>query len=147
MGCPLCLKHRGEGPLVGPVVYADHLVLVSHRAAGSLGYLYVDSRRHVPSLDGLSDEEAEAVGRITVRLARALRRELDVEAVHTATAGLGVAHFHQHVFVRHVGTPAAYDWWQQWPGAPVGDVHELSRRLARQLAPPPGPPAPGRDEG
>ena len=132
--CPVCEKHAGRGPLVGPVVHQDVLLHVAHRADGSLGHVFVETRRHVAHLDQLSDAEAEAVGRTVVRLARALRAELDVEHVHTFVAGLAVAHFHQHVLVRHVGTPAGHPWSEPWPGAPRGDVDALVVRLRRRLA-------------
>ena len=133
-GCLICRKQRGEGPLVGPVVHEDDLISVSHRAVGALGYLFVESRRHVPYLDGLTDAEAEAFGRTTTRLARALRAELDVAFVHVLVTGHSVAHVHQHVVVQHAGTPADLPWWQEWSGAPQGDVPDLARRLGRHLA-------------
>lgn len=132
-GCLICQKHRGEGPLVGPLVHRDALLVVTHRAAGSLGYVFVETRRHVSSLDELTDSEAEAVGRVTARLARGLRAELEVEHVHSMVAGLGVAHFHQHVFVRHAGTPPSYGWDEPWPDAPRGDVRDFADRLAAHL--------------
>lgn len=132
--CPICQKQAGHGPLVGPVVHQDELVHVAHRADGALGYLFVETRRHVAQLDELTDAEAAAVGRVTTHLARALRAELDVEHVHTFVAGLAVPHFHQHVFVRHPGTPDAHPWWQPWPGAPRGDAAELTSRLRRHLS-------------
>jgi len=127
--CPLCLKHRGEGPLVGPVIYSDELVYVSHRASGSLGYVFVETQRHAPYLDQLTDDEAAAIGRATSQVARGLRAELDVDFVHTAVSGMGVAHFYEHVFVRHTGTPQLYMWWQEWPDAPLGDIPALCKRL------------------
>ncbi len=131
--CVICQKHRGEGPLVGPLIYQDALISVAHRAAGSLGYVFVETQRHVPSLYQLTDAEAEAVGRTTARLARGLYSELEVEHVHSMVAGLGVAHFHQHVFVRHAGTPSGYQWWEQWPAAPRGDIERLAYRLGGYL--------------
>ena len=67
VACPICAKHRGEGPLAGPKVFEDEHVVVSHRPVGEdatafLGYLFVESRRHVPFLDGLTDTEASAIG-------------------------------------------------------------------------------------
>jgi len=111
VACPICAKHRGEGPLAGPKVFEDEHVVVSHRPVGEdatafLGYLFVESRRHVPSLDGLTDTEASAIGLAVRRVARGLRVELDAEFVYSAIVGRGVAHFHQHVFVHHPGTPA-----------------------------------------
>jgi diadenosine tetraphosphate (Ap4A) HIT family hydrolase len=133
--CPICQKHRGEGPLVGPVIWEDDLVFVAHRATGSLGYAFVETQRHAPHLDDLTDAEAEAVGRVTARLALGLCAELDVDFVHSAVLGMGVAHFHQHVFVRHANTPDTYAWWQAWPDAPQGDTDALAKRLHSYIAP------------
>lgn len=134
--CPICLKHRGQGPLVGPVIYADELVHVAHRATGSLGYVLVETQRHVGYLDELTDAEAGAVGRVTSRVAAGLRAELDAEFVHTFVAGLSVPHFHQHLFVRHRGTPSHYAWHEQWADAPRGDVASLAERMTAYLTPP-----------
>jgi diadenosine tetraphosphate (Ap4A) HIT family hydrolase len=141
--CLICAKHRGEGPLVGPMVWADEHLLISHRPVGAdgttvLGYLYVETRRHVPYLTDLSDDEAELIGRAVRRAALGLRTELDADLVFSAIIGTGIAHFHQHVFVRHTGTPADYGWMSgdQWPDAPRGttaSVVELCGRLRRYL--------------
>ncbi|HEX6445819.1 MAG TPA: hypothetical protein VF053_12080 [Streptosporangiales bacterium] len=138
--CVICAKLRGEGPLAGPFVWQDDLVSVSHARPGGqpvvLGHLIVETRRHAPYLDGLTDAEAAAVGMAARTAARALRRELDVAFVHAAVISAGMEHFHQHVYVRHRGTPEEYRWHSadEWPGAPHGDataVAELSGRLRR----------------
>jgi ATP adenylyltransferase len=131
MPCPICAKHRGEGPLVGPVVWADELVVVSHRPGDFPGYLFVETRRHVAHLDGLTETEALGVARAAWVAARALQAELELDSVHSAIAGRGIAHFHQHVFVRHLGTPAEVGWMDvDWPGAPRADVGLLCGRLS-----------------
>lgn len=142
--CPICAKHRGEGALVGEVLWADEQVVVSHRPVGPdgtvmLGYLFVETRRHVPYLTDLTEAEAEAVARLVRRAAVGLRAELQPDFVFTAVVGMGVAHFHQHLFVRHAGTPDEYDWFSgsQWPDAPRGtaaDVAHLCARLRPHLA-------------
>src|SRR3954452_4705554 len=101
--CLICAKHRGEGPLVGHRVWADEHVIVSHRPVGNdgttvLGYLFVESRRHAPSLDALTEVEAVAIARAVWRAARGLRAELGPEFVFSAIVGRGVAPFHQHLF-------------------------------------------------
>lgn len=141
--CRICAKHRGEGPLAGPQVWADEHLLVTHRPVGGdgttvLGYLYVDSRRHVPYLDDLGDAETVAIARTVKRAARGLRTELGADFVFSAIIGMGIPHFHQHLFVRHAGTPARYDWMagDQWPDAPRGstaDVVDLCLRLRPYL--------------
>lgn len=137
-GCAICARQRGEGPLAGPFVWQDELVSVSHANPGeqrvALGHLVVETRRHVPYLDGLTDAEAAAVGLAARTAARALRAEFDVAFVHSAVVNAGMEHFHQHVYVRHRGTPVEYRWHSadEWPGAPHGDaaaVAELSDRL------------------
>ena len=132
-GCLVCAKHRGEGPLQGPVLYADDLVVVSHRADGLLGHAFVEPRRHVRGVDGLTDDEAATVGRLTSRLARGFVRELGAGRVHTFVAGLHVDHLHQHVLARMPGTPAEHPWWSPWPDGPRGDVHALVAALAPEL--------------
>ena len=136
--CLICAKHRGEGPLVGPRVWQDDHLVISHRPAGEagttfLGYLFVETRRHVAYLDALTDTEAEAIGRAVRRAARGLRAELGAEFVFSAIAGRGVAHFHQHLFVRHPGTPASYGWTagDEWPDAPRGRLADLVGLCAR----------------
>ena len=131
--CQLCAKHRGEGPLVCPVIYADDLVVVTHRATGSLGYVFLETTRHVPYVHQLTEAEAAAIGRIRTRVAAALAAELDVEYVFTMVVGTGVAHFHEHVFVRHLGTPADLSWNDPWPGAPTGDIDALVASLRTRL--------------
>lgn len=131
--CPLCAKQRGEGPLVCPVVYADDLVVVTHRATGSLGYVFIETTRHVPYVHQLTDAEAAAVGRIRTRVAAALAAELPVEHVFTMVVGTGVAHFHEHVFVRHVGTPPELAWGEAWSDAPTGDIGLLVAKLRARL--------------
>lgn len=132
-GCPICRKHRGEGGLLGPVLLQDDLVIVSLRADGPPGYAFVETRRHVGGLEGLTVEEAEVLGRTTTRLARALAAELAVERVHTFVAGLGVDHLHQHVYVRPAGAPAAAPWWPPTPVQPDLDADELAVRLRAHL--------------
>lgn len=130
--CRICDKHRGIGGLVGPVIYADDLVLVTHRPLTEgmpvPGYLFVETRRHAPTLSTLTDAEARTVGWAARRAARALQRELAPEFVFSAITGRSVAHFHQHVFARPHGTPASVPWTSAdaWPGAPCIDAPGLA---------------------
>lgn len=132
--CPICAKHRGEGYLVGgPLIWQDKHILVFHRPpAGTgrvfLGHLFIETRRHVPYVDQLTDAEATAVGWAAVRAAKAIRHTLDPDYVFAAIVGRGVAHFHQHVFARHRGTPEDFDWMtsNQWGDAPHGGAAELA---------------------
>lgn len=125
MGCAICAKHRGEGPLVGPLIWQDDLLVVTHRPVGEEltggpGHVFVETRRHVASLADLAAGEVDAVARAVWLVARGLRAALNPEYVFSAVVGRQVAHFHQHVFVRHRGTPDDVGWMDGhlWPGAP-----------------------------
>ncbi len=72
--CPICDKHRGDDPLVAPVIFADDLLHVAHRATGSLGYVFIETQRHVTDVGRLTDLEAAAVGRMTTRVCSRPRR-------------------------------------------------------------------------
>jgi diadenosine tetraphosphate (Ap4A) HIT family hydrolase len=67
-------------------------------------------------------------------VARGLRAELDPQYVFSAVAGRSVAHFHQHVFARHRGTPDDVGWmdghvWSGAPRVPSSAIAELCQRL------------------
>jgi ATP adenylyltransferase len=140
--CPICAAHRGEGDLDHPVVWRDDLLWVKHLVNRptpvTLGHLLVETDRHAPHLDSLTKEESQAIGRAIRDSARALRAELDVDAVHAMVINTGCEHFHEHVVVRHRGTPPEYSWHQvdEWPDAPKGEASEvamLCERLARHF--------------
>jgi diadenosine tetraphosphate (Ap4A) HIT family hydrolase len=70
------------------------------------------------------------------RLAQALRAELGAEYVFAAVIGRGIAHFHEHLFARHPGTPGDVPWHQSDEVGPRVDgaaVADLARRLRRRL--------------
>ncbi|MGW4242387.1 HIT family protein [Nocardia sp. NPDC004722] len=141
--CLICAKHRGVGRLVGPVLYADNLIVVTHRPLTEglprPGYLFVETVRHAPTLADLDDAEASAVGWATRRAALALRSELAPEFVFSAITGRSVTHFHQHVFTRPPGTPDTVHWFNgdAWPDTPRitgSELTVLCERLATYFA-------------
>lgn len=150
--CPICAGHRGKGPLVAPVVWRDDLVWVKHVVDRAmpvpLGHLVVETARHTTYVDSLTDEEAAALGVARLRAAIALRAELDAEAVHAYLSNRALEHVHEHVVVRHRGTPDTLPWHEvtEWTGTPRGDladVETLCERLARHFLPGPGAPGDG----
>ncbi|WP_218022295.1 HIT family protein [Nocardia amamiensis] len=121
------------------MIFADELVVVTHRPLTEgrpvPGYLFVETRRHAPTLADLTDAEASAVGWAVRRAAYALRRELSPEFVFSAVAGRSVTHFHQHVFARADGMPETLHWFDvdSWPDGPRIDASAL-RLLTGRLA-------------
>lgn len=122
--------------MVGLMVNQDDMLVVKHvetTGRSFLGHLVIETRRHAAYLYGLTDAEAVAVGRAARAAAVALRAELDPLFVHSAVAGVGHEHFHQHVFVRHRGTPESLAWHDadEWDDAPRGDRADLEALCAR----------------
>ena len=139
--CPICLKHRGAGPLRGELIGRWDGFWVYHappdeNGFASLGHLFIETDRHVPYLADLAADEAEALGRLRTRAAAALRADTQAEFVLAAVIGRGVAHFHEHLFARFPETPAEVPWHQSDEAAPRADrraVADLVRRLKEAL--------------
>jgi ATP adenylyltransferase len=136
--CPICAKHRGEGPLVGEFVARVDGIRVYHAppdddGAAPLGNLFIETDRHVAYVADLTPEEAAAVGRIRTLLARGLREACDAEFTFAAVIGTGVAHFHEHLVPRYADAPADLPWHQSAQAAPRAD-RERIRALADHLA-------------
>lgn len=124
------------------MIYEDHLVAISHAQLWGdetehyLGHLFVETKRHVPGLADLTEEEAQAIGLHTSRVARALTETLGVEHVYAFVLGDGVPHVHVHVIGRYPGAPREY-WGprvDEWPEAPHGDEAEIARVAGRVRA-------------
>ena len=111
----ICAKHRRDGPLKGELIGRTTLFWVWHgppedEGRTRLGHLIVESDRHARYLADLTDEEAAELGRLRTRLARALRDALGAEYVLAAVIGLGVAHFHEHIYARPTREPVDVAW-------------------------------------
>lgn len=140
--CQICAKHRGEGPLQGELVAQLNGFWIYHAPPGEdgrapLGYLFIESDRHAPYLDDLTDDESAALGRLRSRLARALRAELAPQHVFSAVIGRGMAHFHEHLTSRPPDTPADVPWHRSDEFAARADqqaVADLAERLRARLA-------------
>jgi diadenosine tetraphosphate (Ap4A) HIT family hydrolase len=117
---------------------AFHVPPLPGRGEPYLGHLLVVTRRHVAALGDLSEAESAAVGQMASALARALVAT-GATHVHSAVAGLGVPHFHQHLLPRYADTPADVAWHSldEWDGAhrgTAGEIEALAERLRAALA-------------
>jgi histidine triad (HIT) family protein len=136
--CAICEKHEGKGLLVGEVLYEDETLFISHAPAGVvsgyLGYLFIDTKRHVRGLSELEDEEAIAVALMISRLARALEKE-GAEHVYAFVFN-HIPHHHVHVVARYPGTPR--EFWgprvDEWDDAPRGGEAEIAALCNRLRA-------------
>jgi diadenosine tetraphosphate (Ap4A) HIT family hydrolase len=142
--CAICLKHLKQGPLVGEVIHETELLVASHapiteRGGVYLGYLFVEPRRHIPELGDLTEQEAEALGVLIMRLSRMLQQAQGAEHVYAAVIGDQAQHLQVHLIPRYPDTPAEYFWTSvvEWPDAPRGDagaVTEVAARLRSGLS-------------
>lgn len=143
--CFVCRKHRGGIDLPGGVLHEDDLVCATHgvidegRKRAYLGTLFVEPRRHLPSMAELSEREAERIGAVASRLARALKTSEHAEHVYVFGLGHHVAHLHLWIVPRYPGTPA--EFWPmrlaEAPGAPLGgplEIAALCDRIRAELA-------------
>lgn len=131
--CFVCRKQRGLVNIPGGVIHRDDLTYASHSALPEkggpsyLGTLFVEPLRHVAGLADLDDAEAQRLGLVAARLARALRATEGAEHCYLHVLGHHVPHLHLWVVPRYPGTPSEY-WGLnvgKWPGAPRGGVQEI----------------------
>lgn len=128
----------------GGTLYEDELVQASHGATPEgktkqyPGVLFVEPKRHVALMSGLTKPEAERVGWLMTRLARALEAEPEVEHTYLAVLGHHVPHLHVWLVPRYAGTPD--DVWgvavinhAGGPRAGADEISALCQRLRERL--------------
>ena len=136
--CLVCREVAGEIELPGGLLWEDgnsiafHIPPTDANPAPYLGHCIVVTRRHVDHLGDLTTAEAESVARASRSVAAALRAA-GAERVHVAVIGLGVGHFHQHLYPRYPGVPAGTSWMavDELPEAPHGDAAEIATFVSR----------------
>lgn len=94
-----------------------------------LGYYFVEMIRHFDGIQNASNEELLAMTRITKCLASALLQVLNGERIYTFILGDGVPHMHEHVVIKHSGTPNEYKGFKvdEWQGAPRGGHEDIMK--------------------
>ena len=131
--CLVCREVSGDIDLPGGLLWEDNEVIAFHvppideSPEPYLGHCMVVTRRHVDHLADLTDQEATSIARASRAVAGALRAE-GVERVHVAVIGLGVDHFHQHLFPRYPGVPPETSWIavDELPDAPHGAANQIA---------------------
>ena len=140
--CLFCDQAADPAQLPGGAIYEDGLLYATHAFDGEgsvyLGNLRIVTKRHVPTLAELTDDEARALGLLVARLGRALVACVGAERIYAHTFSEAIHHLHVYVTARYPGVPEAYWRWAvtDWPDAPRGDATEvaaLSERLRAYL--------------
>ena len=141
--CFVCAKHAAGSDVVGGVIYEDEVAYVGHLLPPQiqntyLGYLMVEPKRHVTGWGELTDDEAEAMGRLVNRAGRSLKESEGAEHIYSVVMGDAVPHLHIHVIPRYPGTPREF-WGHrvgEWPDAPRGGaeaIEAICRRLRHRF--------------
>lgn len=136
--CPICAKQQGE--VVGGPVYEDELIYAYHVYSSDrpnfLGYVRVETKRHVPSFAELTPAEAQSVGMVISRMSQAIKQCAGADHVYAFFYGDHVPHLHVHVFARYPGTPE--EFWRErvdeWPQSPKGGADEVAALCQRMRA-------------
>lgn len=138
--CFICGKHRGEEYVPGGFLCQDELVYASHIGQEGqptyLGYLMIETKRHVAGLADLTNAEAQAAGLMASRLSRALKACTDAEHIYEFILGHHIPHLHIHILPRYPGAPREY-WGthtDEWPDAPRGGEQEIAALCERLRA-------------
>jgi diadenosine tetraphosphate (Ap4A) HIT family hydrolase len=130
--CFICQKHLSLERYGGAIFESDHFV-ASHGGKLEdaepvyLGWVVIETRRHVHELGDLNDAESRELGPLMARLAWALAQMVGAEHVYSFLMGDGVPHFHLHLFPRYPGTPR--EFWgtrvDEAPDVPRGGIEEV----------------------
>lgn len=140
--CLFCDQAADPSQVPGGAIYEDELLYATQAYDGEepvyLGNLRIVTKRHVPTLADLTDDEARALGLLVARLGRALVACVGAERIYAHTFSEAIHHLHVYVTARYPGVPEAYWRWAvtDRPDAPRGgtaEVAALSERLRAYL--------------
>lgn len=112
--CIFCQIVAGKAP--AHFVYEDELVVAFLSLEQPNPYkVLVIPRAHVETVYDLSDEEAAAVFKATVKIARGVRDASGCEGMNLVQSngeagGQDVFHFHLHILPRYSGDKIIFDW-------------------------------------
>jgi diadenosine tetraphosphate (Ap4A) HIT family hydrolase len=135
--CLFCERLAEPSAITGGAIYADDLFHASHYFDGEepayLGNLIIQTRRHVPTLGDMTNDEGRAFGLLVARLGRALKAVGGAEKVYIEGFAETVPHVHVFLRARYPGTPNAYLRWHvmDWLDAPNGGPREVAALSAR----------------
>jgi histidine triad (HIT) family protein len=112
--CVFCKILSGELP--GHYVYEDSFVVTFLSLEQPNPYkVLVVPRAHVETIYDLSDEQASAIFKATVKIARAVRQASNCEGMNLVQSNgkagqQDVFHFHLHIVPRFFGDGIVLDW-------------------------------------
>lgn len=141
--CMICEKHKAPQNFTGPELIASEAWSVSHFPVvnGELaprGRVVIETRRHIEELYSMSDFEAAELGRIILKVSKALKEVVKAEHVYVYRINDIVAHLHFHLIPRFADTPVEFKGlkitdWPDYPKANLSEVIEVSKLLYKSI--------------
>ena len=138
--CVFCKIIAGQIPSIRVFEDAEVLAFMDIGQVNP-GHVLVAVKRHAENLYALDEAQAAAIGRASVRVARAIREAFSPEglSVYQANgkpAGQTVFHYHVHLLPRHDADGMELTWPVKNP--PREKLQEYAARIVERLARPQG---------
>ena len=138
--CVFCRIVAGQIPSTRVYEDADVLAFMDIGQVNP-GHVLVAVKRHAENLYALDEAQAAAIGRASVRVARAIRdafspEGLSVYQANGKPAGQTVFHYHVHLLPRHDADGMELTWPVKNP--PREKLQEYAARIVERLARPQG---------
>jgi diadenosine tetraphosphate (Ap4A) HIT family hydrolase len=98
--CALCRGPASDAELNRVEVWSDELWRLSTSVGPrdpTLGFSYLEPKRHVPHIEDLDGAEAATFGVVIARCCRALKDATGAELVYVYVFGGGIPHLHVHL--------------------------------------------------
>jgi diadenosine tetraphosphate (Ap4A) HIT family hydrolase len=129
--CAICDLHHSPPHQAAFEVLRTPLWVLRHHPdpAPLLGWLLLDSRRHLPGPLAFTDQEAADWGLALRQASRLVQQLTGCERVYGIAFGEGAPHLHQHLIPRWSSDPASTAW----------RVADLYRAVAAGERPPADP--------
>lgn len=153
LDCILCRGAEADVELDRIQVWENDLWrLTVSLASETLGFSYLEPKRHIPHITDLDGEEAKSFGEVMAQVTAALRAETGVEVVYVYVFGDGVPHLHVHLAPHRKGDALNDQFIRgelieeklpngftritsaQFPPLPKDELLAISGRVRRRLA-------------
>jgi len=105
-GCPMCDGPRADPGFFREQVWEDDLWrLTTSSGPGdpTLGFSYLEPKRHIPHITDLDGEEAATFGPVLARCTAALQAATGAELVYVYIFGDSIPHLHVHLAPHSAG--------------------------------------------
>jgi len=96
--CVLCAGKDMDEALLVTEVWSDEVWRLTTTTVGEIaGYSYLSTRRHLPDISDLDEEERESLGEVVARTSSAIKRATGADHVYLYVLADGVDHLHLHL--------------------------------------------------